>query len=177
MQYTNARPDREIEKAIAAAKNRATQLWENLTWQDEYPDSGYGITPISPLHVDCGGANWGSCMYWASSFSASSVWDAWIDLIQTDAAFLVITGLWNYEAAPKACEIYFEMDGKQLPTINIEEIYSYEVARLFLAKPFVIQPEKGWKYYHRGSAAGSEREGLLGYTIGKRSYLILREGA
>lgn len=174
MHYTNQRPDALIQAAITQAKALARNQFSNLAFNGEFPKTGYGITTIRPYHIQAGGTYWGSSNYWASCFAAANTWEAWIDITQTDLAFEIVTGFQNLEAVPKEVEIYVEGDGNQMPTINIEEIYSMDVSRAFFAKPLIFSPEKAWAYYHKGSDTGIEREALLGYTLGTRAFLILR---
>lgn len=174
MRYSTARPDATIGKAIEDAKTMAKKEWPNQAYQGEFPDNGYGISVIRPYHIKAGAAAWGSSNYWASSYAASVTWEAWIDITQTDMAFEILTGYMNLQAVPKTVEVYIKADGREQPTLNIEEFYTYDVARLFWKAPVVISPSKAWSFYHKGTNTGVEREGLLGYTMGPRAFLILR---
>lgn len=174
MAYTQQRPDGEVQAAIELAKSKAIQEFSNQQFQGEYPDTGYGIVAMRPYHIQAGGTAWGSSNYWASSYAASVTWEAWINITQTELLFEILCGMWNYEAVPKTVEIYVTADGRDFPTINIEEMYAYDVARIFWKKPLVISPKKNWAFYHKGTNTGVEREGILGYTLGTRSYLIKR---
>ena len=174
MAYTQQRPDGEIQKAVDQAKSRAVQEFTNMSFQGEYPETGYGIVSMRPRHIQAGAAAWGSSNFWASCYTASVTWEAWVNITQTELAFEIICGLWNYEASPKTVEVYMTADGRDFPTINIEEMYAYDVARIFWAKPLTISPKKAWTFWHKGTNTGVEREGIVGYTLGTRSWLILR---
>ena len=174
MRYTNAKPGTAIKAAIGKAIQLAKADWKNAAYQGEWATGGFGITTIRPYHIQAGAANWGSSDYWASCFAASLTWEAWIDITQTDMAYEIITGFFNLEIAPKTVESYFTAAGKDLPTLNMESMYTLDVSRLYIPQPIVIMPEKPWKYYHKGLNTGVEREGFLGYTLAKHAFLILR---
>lgn len=174
MRFTNARPDGVVNEAIERAKGLAKTQFKNMGFDGEFPVSGYGITTMRPYHIQAGGTNWGSSDYWASCFAASLTWENWISITQTDLAFEILTGMFNLAITPKTVEVYIQADGHQMPTINVEEMYAYDVSRLFWKRPMVITPEKSWDFARKGLNTGVEREGLMGYTLGTRAYLILR---
>lgn len=175
MHYTNQRPDGLIASAIAQAKVLAANEFKNMSFQGEFPKNGYGITTIRPYHVQAGGVGWGSSDYWSMSMAAANTWTAWIDITQTSLAYEIVTGLFNLEAIPRLTEMYFQGDGLDMPTVNVEEAYAVsDIAHFFLPAPLIFQPEKSWKYYQKFWAAGIEREGLTGYTMAKRAFLLLR---
>lgn len=174
MAYTQQRPDGAVQQAIELAKTKAIQEFTNLAFQGEYPETGYGIVTIRPKHVGAGYSHWSGSHWFGQSLVASVTWEDWINVLQTELAFEIITGMWNYEATPKVTEVYIQADGRDFPTLNVEEMYAYDVARIFWAKPITISPRKQWYFYSKGINTGQERQGLLGYTLGTRSYLILR---
>jgi hypothetical protein len=51
-------------------------------------------------------------------------------------------------------------------------MYAYDVSRVFLTAPFVVQPKSGFQIQIYATAATQERLGLLGYCLAKRQYLI-----
>lgn len=160
-----------LQKVIADAKKE----WSNLDYGEEWATNGYGITSIRPKHVQCGGAAWGSSNFWASCFAASVTWEAWINITQTDAAFEIVTGWFDLEVSPKVAEIYFSAAGKELPSINIEDVFSFDGDTGFwFRKPLAIYPNKPWAFYRKGINTGIEREGLKGFTVATQAFLIGR---
>jgi hypothetical protein len=170
----NDTPDGPVKDAIQIALQKAQGYFKNMSYDGEWPDQGYGLVTMRPYHVVAGDSHWGSSDYWASCFVASVTWEDWINITQTDLAYQIITGMFNFEIAPKDIEVYFTADGKDIPTLSIEEMYTFDPAKVYWRKPFVVQPEKTWAFYHKGMNTGIEREGLLGYTLATRTYLILR---
>jgi hypothetical protein len=175
MHYTNQRPDGLIAAALAQAKSLASNEFKNMAYDGEFPKNGYGITTIRPYHIQAGGAGWGSSNYWLCSMAAANTWTAWIDITQTELAYEIVSGFFDLEAIPRLTELYITGDGLSMPTINVEESYAVQdISTHYFAKPFIISPQKSWQYYQKFWVAGIEREGLTGYTLAKRAFLLLR---
>jgi hypothetical protein len=175
MDQTDKKPEGVVEALIQKVLADAKTLWPTLGYTEGWVGTGFGIATLRPRHVGGGGSiYWGSSHVWASSFVASNTWEAWISMTQTDAAYVICTGMFNFEPAPKSMEIYLALDGKDLPTMNIEEMYALELPRAYWKWPWSISPQKPWIFNHKGINTGVEREGLLGYCVGTRAYLLTR---
>jgi len=173
IRLTENRPDVEIQKGIAAAIKHATDMWAPLQYEGEYPSKGFGITTLRPRDVYTASTMLGSA-YWTISIAAASTWQDWIDVALTDMAYVIVTGIFNIDPAPKTVEIRGKCAGNDLPVVNIEEMYAWDLARAWFTKPFWAKPSDGITIRAMGKAATTvgERLGLLGYTVGKRAYLI-----
>ena len=176
LKFVDDKPTAAIAAALNDVKGKAAIEFKNQSFEGEWATSGYGITAIRPTHIQAGAAaTWGSCHAWEASYAASETWTAWVNITQTQLAFELITGIFNLEALPKTTEIYYEMAGISLPTLNIEAMYAEDLSRMFYQKPLYVSPSKPWTMYIKGiGGTGRERLGLLGYTIGPHSFLILR---
>lgn len=175
MRYSNERPDAAIKQIVDHTVGEAAKYFKNAAFKGEWATEGFGITAIRPQHVGAGNSFWGGSHYWSACYAASETWSSWISATQTDLAYEVITGLFNLEASPITSELYLRMSGVDLPTLNVEEMYAYDISRLFFKAPVSISPTKPWDLYMKAVLGiGIERIGLLGYTVAAHPYLILR---
>lgn len=91
---------------------------------------------------------------------------------QTDMAYAINTGLFNREATPKITHLRPNPGGEDMSTMNIEQMYTLDLARIFYEKPWTVGPDKSCILRMKADDIGVERIGLLGYVIAKRAFLI-----
>ena len=160
---TNQRPDAVISQAIGDAILSAEQEFSPLKFEGEYPDNGIGISVLRPRHVIAQD-------YWQMSVTTSFA--NWINKTLGTNVFLIVTGLMNNTLDPQVVELFPTANGKDLPYMNIENLYSVPESRGWLTKPFVISPNNNLTIQAIGRQAQTERLGLLGYSLARRSFLI-----
>jgi hypothetical protein len=86
--------------------------------------------------------------------------------------YLIITGIFNLTPNAKVTEMYIKANGEDLPIINLEEMYAYDLSRVFFTAPFIVKPKSGFTVQVYATAATQERLGFVGYCLAKRAYLI-----
>lgn len=178
IRLSNQRPDNEIQQAIQKAVNMAKQEWGQLNYEGEYAKSGFGITILRPkdLNVASGSTVTGTAqgsVGWYYSIATASTWTTMIEVDTEDDLYLIIEGVMSRMASPSVLQVKFTVNGEELPIINIEEMYTWDLARAYLSKPFIVKPKSNFKFEAIGSKASTaELFGLLGHIIAKRSRLI-----
>lgn len=180
LRLTDVRPDAEIEKLLRQTVADGEIEWKPLKYEGQYPTTGFGITELRPLVLKGGTTDnvissimWGASL--AATGAAASVYFTWFDVTLTDQAYAMPTGVFNLEATPQVTEMGPSANGLDLPTVNIEQMYALDVARAWFEKPFAARPNNNFKIQLVAQAAvGTERIGLVGYLLAKRSYLIHR---
>lgn len=175
LRITDLKPDDEIRKAIKTAVEDAKVEWAPMEFQGFYPDSGFGIAELRVKHVPSyGNAYWGSCDFWAECFTASNTFEAWINGTMTDMAYVIVEGMFDLSPSPVWYEMGPTANGVDLPTINIQQMFALDVARVWLEKPFATRPNNQLKVQNKGKDATTEDLGLIGHCVAKRAYLIIR---
>lgn len=180
LRLTNKRPDADIDEAIRATIADANTLWEPLQFEGEFPLNGFGIANLRPYHVQNTTTNLPQTSnrnYWETCQVISSAYSTWINLTVDEDSYLIITGYFSLEQQAAVTEIKFSANGVDLPPINVEEMHSWDLARGFFTKPFVVKPKSNFtvKVYgdpDRNINQTTKRIGLLGYCVGKRAFLI-----
>lgn len=168
----DARPDRAIQDLIDSLVTDAKTLWDPQEYEGWYPTKGFGITELAPFHLHAGGTGWGSSNFWAASIAASSTWQDWMNHSQTDAAYAIITGVFNREPVPKATYLRPNPGGQDLPSVNLEQLYTLDIARAFFEQPWAVRPKSPCKLRIKGDNTGVERIGLTGYGLCQLAYII-----
>lgn len=175
LKTTDKRPDEEIDKIKDAVISDAKVEWAPMEFEGQYPSGGFGITELRVKHVPSyGNSYWGSSSYWAECITASNTFESWINGTMTDMAYVIVEGIFNREPSPKVYEIAPTANGVDLPTVNIEQMYTLDIARVWFEKPFAARPNSTLKIENKGDDTGVERIGLLGHCVAKTSYLIIR---
>lgn len=173
LHLTDERPDAEIKKALDAVIADALTAWSPLPYEGYYPRNGFGITDLRPKHVNVGaGTTWGSSNYWAASHAASNTFGDWMNFTLTNQAYVIQTGVFNREAVPKTYDMVPQANGEKLPVINIEALYTLDVARAWYSKPYAIKANNNLTIRLKAENTGVERIGLLGVCLAKRAFLI-----
>lgn len=165
LQVTDERPDAEIDKLLRAVIASAAQEFSPLRYEGEYPDSGFGIQPIRPRHVGIDVRMW--------QMTVTTAYANWISTTLGTDNFVVPTGVFNLTVDPSTTELQATANGKDLPVMNIEALYANaQLASGWFTKPFAVRPSNAIRIQAVGRVAQTERLGLLGYNVAKRSYLI-----
>ncbi|MDO8623149.1 MAG: hypothetical protein Q7R52_02790 [archaeon] len=161
---TNERPDAAIREIIEATIVDAQNEFSPLRFEGEYPDNGVGISIIRPRHVF-------SDDKWQMTVTTSFA--NWVAKTFGANNYTIVTGLFNLTLDPQTTEIFPSANGKDLPYQNIENLYAVrDSARGWFAKPYAVRPSNNLTIQAIGRVASTERLGLLGYVLGKRSFLI-----
>jgi hypothetical protein len=175
LRLTEERPDANIKAAVSEVVRQAKSEWSPLAWEGEYPRGGFGITSISPEHVYGGTTSPNSSVTWGASITAACGWNDWFNTTITDQAYVIPVGVFDLDAAPQITEIQATANGVTLPVLNLEEMMGFDIARAFFTRPFAVKPNNNLTVAVTGRAATTdERFGLVGYTVGKRAYVITR---
>jgi len=175
LKETNIRPDDQIADLIKGVVTNAEVEWAPMKYEGFYPENGFGISELRVKHIPSyGNAYWGSSHFWSESITASNTFEPWINGTMTNMAYVLVEGLFNREPVPKVYEVAPKARGNDLPTVNIEQMYTLDVARIWLEKPFAVAPNNDLQIQNKADNTGIERIGLLGHCIAKRAYLIIR---
>jgi len=161
---SDQRPDAEIKRALDAAVNDARQQWKPLNYEEDYPRNGFGRTTLRPRTVGV------ASDYWSASVTTS--WANWISHTLDDTQYVIVTGIQNRSPDPAITGILPTANGQDLSVLHIEELWAAGQGLGYLPKPFVVTPNNSLVIQIVGSAAASERFGLLGYEVVKRAVLI-----
>ena len=174
LRLTDRRPDARIGALINSVVEAAQTEWAPLKYEGEYPIAGFGITELRPKHIRGGTHNIPEDYTWGASIATASTFFDWMNVTLTDMAYVVVSGVFNLEAAPKVTEIAPSANGEDLPTINLEQMYGLDLARVWFEKPFAARPNNNLRIQLIARSTGIERIGLMGHVIAKRAYLIIR---
>lgn len=164
LRISDERPDNEIRQAVDVAVTEAASEFSPLKFEGEYPTSGFGISEIRPRHVGI------AADYWQATITTS--YADWINTTVSDNAYLVVTGIFNNTLQPQTSELSPSANGNDMPRVNIEQMYTFDMAKAWLPKPFVVKANGNITIQAIAKQGQTEQIGLLGYTIAKRSYLI-----
>jgi len=170
MKEQSASPDLEISSAITEIVEEAKKRW-GLEYEGEIPlKGGIAITTVRPNDV---GHPTSAKDYWELAITTADTWQNWINTPIDKDAFVLVCGMFNNTVAnPATNEIQITSNGIALPVINIDHIYSYQEPKMYLSKPIGTGPSATLKIQCTARVAQSERIGLIGYTIAKKSFVI-----
>jgi hypothetical protein len=169
------RADTAIAAAVQQAIGDAESLWSPEKFDGIFPTKGFGIKRLQPRDiVGQGGSIVGpSNSTWVLSVQAASVWQGWISAGGlSDSCYCIITGFFNYDASPDIDAIKIIADGIEYATYDIQEAWGWDIATAYFSHPIVVRPEKTITIKVKAQTPGQKKFGLLGYALGKRSYLI-----
>jgi hypothetical protein len=175
----DAKADAIVQQAVATTIADAERLWAPEKFDGVYPTKGFGIKRLEKFDLaPSSAAAQGSGPFtnsWILSITTAKTWVcSYADPAVSDSSYLIITGIFNYDASPDVSDIQIIADGVEYPTMNIEEMYGWDIATAYLSHPIIVRPEKTINVYTRAETAGRKNFGLLGYVVGKRSYIIGR---
>ncbi len=165
LQLTKQTPDEAITELLGQVVESARQEFAPLQFEGQYPDGGFGIQQLRPRHIGHAKAIW--------QYTVTTSFANWISKTLGVDNFVVPTGMFNLTADPSTVEIQPTANGKDFPVMNIENLYSNNALALgWFTKPFAVRPSNLIKFQNIGRVAQTERLGLDGYTVAKRSFLI-----
>lgn len=179
---SDKRPDGAIASSVADAIRLATDLFKPDRFEGVWTKGGLGITTLRPRDIAAtnqaaslqGGV--AGSMAWGVTAVTASTWTDWVNLNTDDRAYQVVTGIFNRSANPNITHIKPFLNGQDLPIINIEEMMVKEEPVAYFTEPYIVSPSNNHRIQVLSpvTLAGvpSEQIGLMGYIIGKRSYLI-----
>jgi hypothetical protein len=175
-------PDAAINTAVQGAIDDALQNFAPLQFDGEYPKGGFGISVLRPKDlavtnqaaVALQSSVFSSILWGPISATTASVWSDWINLNIDNRLYVIVTGVWYAEPTPNITAIRMKANGEDLPTIDIEELQTYDVGYMFLEKPIIVKPGNALNVRYVPAVTKTTREniGLLGYSLAKRAYLI-----
>jgi len=175
-------PDALIQESVSRTIQAAMQKFDEKLFEGPWTTGGLGIVSINPRNIAAtnqatglqgGVAGSGA---WGVTAVTASTWTQWINLSIDDRIFLVVTGIMTRSPAPNITAIKPYANGQDLPQVSIEEMYTFEESKAYFTEPIIISPGNIFRIdvLSPVTLAGipSEQIGLMGYTIGKRAYLI-----
>jgi len=182
----DASDNANIQQAVATAIADAESLWAPEKFDGVFPTTGFGIKRLQPADIGKLSTAWPTAPYntataattstmytWYFSITNALAWTSVINnAILSDSCYVIITGFFNYDSNPDVEALQITADGIVYPVIDIQEMYGWDFATAYFSHPIVIRPEKMITLSIRTTAPGLKHFGLLGFTIGKRSYLI-----
>ncbi|MDP2672035.1 MAG: hypothetical protein Q8O68_00810 [Candidatus Daviesbacteria bacterium] len=165
LNLTNERPDAQIADLLRATLTAARTEFAPLQYEGEYPQNGFGLAELRARHVGIATDFW--------QMTVTTAFANWINKTLGTDVFIVITGVFNLTVDPSTSELFPSANGKDLPYLNIEQMYAdANQSKAWLTKPFGARPSNNLTIQAIGRFAQTERLGLLGYAVAKRSYLI-----
>lgn len=156
--------DKEIQKALAAAISDATSEFSPLKYEGAYPRSGFGIGSLRPRMVGIANDFW--------QMSVTTSFADWINHTLGPDEYAIVTGVFNLTVDPSTSQLFPKANGQDMPIMQIEDMYAEDVTRGWFPEPFVVRPNNNITIQAVGRVAQTERLGLLGYTLARRSFLI-----
>ncbi len=178
---TDARPDAQIQALQSATVAQASRDWAPLPYEGEYPLSGFGIRQMISHDVTNGstGAHPGNATttatFWydVANGGAGPTFEDWINTTVNRDSYLIVEGIFNLTPSPNYVELFPVPNGQQLPVMPLDTLYAMDVARGWFSKPFAVQPIGALQIRKKYiSNTLTERIGLVGHSVAKRSYLI-----
>jgi hypothetical protein len=169
--------DAIVQQAIATAIGDAETLWAPEKFDGVFATKGFGIRTLQkwdvcPLSTTLGGARFSNS--WVISITTAKTWECILSHTVSQDAYLILTGIFNYDANPDMTDLQIVAEGVEYMPWHIEEMYGWDVAVAYLSHPVVVRPQKKVLVYARAESAGQKSFGFIGYTLGKRGYLINR---
>lgn len=170
MKDQQAYPDAEIAGGISELVEEAKKTW-GLEYEGEIPlKGGIAITTIRPHDV----GHPATYDYWEIAITTANTWQNWINTPIDKDAFVLCCGVFNNTVAnPATNEIDITSNGITLPVINVDHMYSYQEPKMYFSKPVGTRSSAYLKIRCVARTAQNERLGLIGYTIAKKSFVIV----
>lgn len=183
MRLSDKRPDAAIEAAIRTAiADAQLGAFKGLQFEDYQPRTGFGISGLRARDIaqtnqatGLQGGVAGSAAFGVTAVTVST-WTDWINLSIDDRSYHIVVGVLNRTSTPHITHIRPRVNGEDLPIINLEWMYTWDMVQAFLAQPYIVRPGNNhtMRVFTDATIAGvpAERIGLIGYTLAKRTYLI-----
>lgn len=175
-------PDAAVAQAVQKAIADGVKTWQ-IPFQNEYPDTGFGIVPLTAKAVAATnqasglqGAGVAGSGAWGVTAVTVSTWTDWVNLTIDDRTYHVVGGIFNRTSAPHIVRIRPKANGQDLPALDIEQVYTWEETQAYLEQPYIVRPGANhtMRVFTDATIAGvpAEKIGLLGYLLAKKAYLI-----
>lgn len=161
---SNQTPDAAIAKYLAATLSEAASYWKPLSYDGHYPRSGFGVTALRPY--TCGI----STQYWTASVTASFA--DWVNTTLGDNEYVIVTGIMDRSVDPGITAMQVSANGLTLPVMHVEELWAAGEQLGYFDEPFTVRPNNKLVVQIVGPAVQTDRFGLVGFEVAKRSYLI-----
>ena len=177
------RAEATIRDAVQQTITNAQALWAPEVFGGVFGTTGFGIKRLQPSDLNGQStAQTGlvspysaAAAAWVFSMAAGETWQMIVsNCILSNAAYIIICGIFNYDANPDMEAIKITADGIEYPIIDIQEIYGWDVSVAYFSHPIVVRPEKKISIEAKSRNAGQKNFGFIGYTVAKRSYLITK---
>jgi len=167
-----------VRDAVAATIKDAEALWAPEKFGGIFGTSGFGIKKLQP--ADLNGTSTTTTGFvspivsaWVFSINTAETWSTIVSAcILSDSSYVILCGIFNYDANPDVEAIKITADGIEYAVIDITELYGWDIAEAYWANPIVIRPQKKITIEAKARTAGQKNFGFLGFTVAKRSYLI-----
>lgn len=174
----DSRAEATISTAVDTAVADAESLWAPEKFDGVFPIKGFGIKRLQPK--DLNGTSTTTTGFvspivsaWVFSIATAETWQMIVSqCILSDSAYVIITGMYNYDTNPDLEALKITADGIEYPVIDITEMYGWDVATAYFSHPIIVRPEKMISIEAKARTAGQKNFGFMGYTVAKRSYLI-----
>lgn len=166
---TGGAPDQVIRAAVEQTVGKAKQAF-NLEFEGEYPISGgIGIAAIRPNDV---GHPTSAKNYWSYTFSSADSFASWISTPIDKDIFVLLTGIFDTQVNPGLNEIQITANGQAMPVMQMDFLKTLLEPKMYFPKPIGVSSSATLTVAATSRIAQAEEVGLLGYTIGKRAFLI-----
>ena len=189
MEFIDARPDEEIEKAretvIAKAEKKFSADYARKT-DGLYPiGSQLGRASLRPGHVNLVLATYHN--RWTHPVLGAGAWTTWFTGKTPEEVYVIIEGVFNSSAKAvwdDTAALYRTSQinamkphygGTEFPVMSLQDVWNFKEPIGWFEKPVVITPETSCEMELSslaGAAALLENIGLLGEVIGQRESLI-----
>ena len=177
LRLVEEKPDAAIRNKVSEAIKLASEEWKPLVFEGVYPKAGFGIATLRPKDICFDGSSLTgtaqSSIAWIFSLAAASTWYNIVDLTLSQDLYVVLTGIHSRTANPAITNIKPVIDGSDLPILNIEEMYTWDLAAAYFTEPILVKPSTGLRIRAIGTEARTaEYFGFIGQTVAKRPFLI-----
>lgn len=170
----DAKMDAIVAQAVQTAIADASTLWAPLTFDGVFPIKGFGIKQLEAWDIDPADGTQGhvNTNEWLLSFGTARTWINMFSDVICDDIYVILTGVFNYDATPDVTHMKITADGIEYPVMSFDEMYGWDVAVAYFSHPIIVRPEKKMVINMYANTAGQKNFGFLGYTIGKRARLL-----
>lgn len=169
------RAEATISSAVQTAVADAESLWAPEKFDGVFPTKGFGIKRLQPrdLTGPTGSLISPIVSAWVVSINTAETWSVILSqCILSDSAYVILTGIYNFDANPDLEALKITADGIEYPVIDVTEMYGWDVATAYFSHPIIIRPEKMVTIEAKARLAGQKNFGFMGFCVAKRSYLI-----
>jgi len=172
----DTKSDAIVQGAIAGCVADAEALWQPEKFDGVYATKGFGIKKLEKWDIvySCAASCGPFSNSWVISIDTARTWQVIFSGTMSDH-YIILTGVFNYDAAPDVEAIAIVAEGIEYFPINLQEMYGWDEATAYLSHPVVVRPDKKILIYAKAETAGRKKFGFLGYTVAKRGYLINRQ--